>query len=152
MWTKSFTWWLRLRSRIWSAMTVTRTGASWQRTVALFLAGFSVLFGLYVTQPILPALATAFGVPVSAAAWTITVSALGVAIAAPFAGAVSERFGRRLLAVPAIVAMAIPLGASAMASDMPTLLWSRFAQGLLVPVVFTAAVAYIEEEAPPGYA
>jgi YNFM family putative membrane transporter len=135
-----------------SGMTAIRTGVSLQSTVALFLAGFSVLFGLYVTQPILPDLAAEFGVPVSAAAWTITVSALGVAIAAPFAGAASDRFGRHLLAGPAIVAMAVPLAASALANDMPTLLWSRFAQGLLVPVVFTAAVAYVEEEAPPGRA
>jgi MFS transporter, YNFM family, putative membrane transport protein len=125
---------------------------SWRCSVALFLAGFSVLFGLYVTQPILPDLAAGLKVPVAAAAWTITASALGVAIAAPVAGAVSDRFGRRLLAGPAIVGMAVPGAAGALAGTLPALLWTRFAQGLLVAMVFTAAVAYTEEEAPPGHA
>jgi MFS transporter, YNFM family, putative membrane transport protein len=129
-----------------------RAGVPWRCTAALFLAGFSVLFGLYVTQPILPDLSAGFGVPVSAAAWTITASALGVAIAAPVAGAASDRFGRRLLAGSAIVAMAIPNAAGALARSLPMLLWSRFAQGLLVSMVFTSAVAYTEEEAPPGRA
>jgi predicted MFS family arabinose efflux permease len=131
---------------------MTEAGVSWRCSLALFLAGFSVLLNLYVTQPILPAVSAGLAVPVSSAVWTITAGTLGVAVAAPFSGALSDRFGRRRLIGPAIIAMAIPGAGSALATNLSALLGLRFAQGLLTPVVFTAAVAYAQEEAPPSFA
>lgn len=121
-------------------------------TIALFLAGFAVLFNLYTTQPILPVLADQFGVTAAAAAATITATTLAVALTAPLAGALSDRFGRRRLTGSAILAMALPTIGCASATGLPMLLVLRFAQGLLIPLVFTSAVAYAQEESPPGTA
>lgn len=58
--------------------------------VAVFLLGLCALLNIYSTQPLLAELAAVFQVPVDRATWTITATTLGVAVAAPFAGSISD--------------------------------------------------------------
>lgn len=117
-------------------------------STAVFLLGLSALLTTYATQPLLPALAADLGVPVTAAAWTVSATALGVAVAAPFAGAVSDQLGRRRVMLAAIAALAVTTAACAAAPGFAVLLAARAAQGLAVPFVFAVAVAYVAEEVP----
>jgi YNFM family putative membrane transporter len=114
--------------------------------VAVFLLGLSALLTIYSTQPLLPPLAADLGISPTGAAWTVSATALGVAVAAPFAGAVSDRLGRKRVMLAAIAATAAATLACAAAPGLPALLAARAAQGLAIPFVFAVAVAYIAEE------
>ncbi|HXJ38340.1 MAG TPA: MFS transporter, partial [Bryobacteraceae bacterium] len=73
----------------------------------------------------------------------------GVAVAAPFAGQIADRLGRK----PVIVWSAALLGITTLlAASSPNLTWLifwRFLQGLATPGVFAVTVAYINDEWPP---
>ncbi|WP_242013122.1 MFS transporter [Acetobacter sicerae] len=122
------------------------TAVPLRQTAALFALGSCALLNVYATQPILPDIARRFGLSLGASAWTISTSTLGVAVAAPLAGAVSDRFGRKRVMVAALIALIVITASCALAWNFTALLSLRFAQGLLVPFIFTAALAYIAEE------
>lgn len=122
------------------------TAVPLRQTAALFALGSCALLNVYATQPILPDIARRFSVSLGASAWTISTSTLGVAVAAPLAGAVSDRFGRKRVMVAALIALIVITASCALAWNFTALLSLRFAQGLLVPFIFTAALAYIAEE------
>lgn len=122
------------------------TAVPLRQTAALFALGSCALLNVYATQPILPDIARRFGVSLGASAWTISTSTLGVAVAAPLAGAVSDRFGRKRVMVAALIALIVITASCALAWNFTALLSLRFTQGLLVPFIFTAALAYIAEE------
>jgi predicted MFS family arabinose efflux permease len=113
---------------------------------AVFLLGLSALLTIYSTQPLLPALASDLGISATGAAWTVSATALGVAIAAPFAGAVSDRLGRKRVMLTAIALLALATLTCAAAPGLTALLAARTAQGLAIPFVFAVAVAYVAEE------
>jgi MFS transporter, YNFM family, putative membrane transport protein len=115
---------------------------------AVFLLGLSALLTIYATQPVLPVLAADLGVAATAAAWTVSATAMGVAVAAPFAGAVSDRLGRKRVMLTAIAVLAGATAGCALAPGFAVLLAARVAQGLAVPFVFAVAVAYVAEEVP----
>ncbi|SDQ70678.1 MFS transporter [Quadrisphaera sp. DSM 44207] len=119
---------------------------AWRTRTAVFLLGLGALLNLYSTQPLLPELARDLGVPATRSAWTISATALGVAVVAPFAGAVSDRLGRKRVMLAAIAAAVLATLACAAAGSFESLLVLRFVQGLLVPFVFAVAVAYVAEE------
>ena len=76
----------------------------------------------------------------------ITVSTLAVALAAPFVGVLSDRVGRKNVIVPASLLLVLPTFLTAFSHTFAQLLVLRFLQGLLLPGVFVATLAYISEE------
>ncbi len=116
------------------------------RAVAVAVAGLCTFLNLYAPQAILPALAGSFAVPLARTAWSVTAPLLAVAAVAPFAGAVSDRLGRKRLIVGACAALAVPTLLVADARSLPALLVWRFAQGLLLPFIFAVTVAYVGDE------
>ncbi|KLO30292.1 MFS transporter [Mycobacterium haemophilum] len=114
--------------------------------IAVFLLGLCALLNIYSTQPLLAELAAVFQVPVDRATWTITATTLGVAVAAPFAGSISDYLGRKRVMLAAIATTAAATVACTVAWSFGALLAFRFAQGMLIPFVFAVAVAYIAEE------
>jgi MFS transporter, YNFM family, putative membrane transport protein len=80
----------------------------------------------------------------------ITASTIAVAMAAPFAGIVADRFGRKRVIVPAAVLLAIPTLLAATASSIGLLMFWRFLQGVLTPGIFAVTIAYINEEWEEG--
>ena len=79
-------------------------------------------------------------------------TALAIAITAPFAGALADVLGRKRVIVAAMLVLAIPTALLATAPSLHALIGWRFAQGLVLPPVFTVVVAYIGEEWPPAEA
>ncbi len=116
------------------------------RAAAVTLAGFTTFLSLYSPQPILPLIAAGLGVAEAATAATVTAALVAVAMVAPFAGAISDRFGRKRLIAGACLALAVPTLLAASAQSLEMLLLWRFLQGLAMPFIFTVAVAYIGEE------
>ena len=123
---------------------------SWRARVAVVAAGMSAFFTMYVTQGLLPSLRSVFHAGVAELSLTITFTTLAVAVAAPFSGSVSDRFGRKRVLLLSIAALAATTLLAATAHSLRGLLLWRLLQGLCIPGIFTATVAYIGEEWPAG--
>lgn len=117
-----------------------------RRAAAVALAGFSAFLNLYTPQAILPLIAAAFGVDVAHTGQTITASLVAVAVVAPFAGAISDRVGRKRLIVGACMLLSVPTLLVAGSQSLEAMLVWRFLQGLTLPFIFTVTVAYLGEE------
>ena len=122
------------------------------RRAAVGIPGFCAFLNLYAPQSLLPLLAQEFSATPADISLTMTAAALAIAITAPFAGAIADVLGRKRVIVAAMLLLAIPTLMIAYAPSLPALIFWRFAQGLVLPPVFTVVVAYIGEEWPPAEA
>lgn len=118
------------------------------RTAPVVLAGFCAFLNLFVTQPILPLLAAVFHATKAAVSLTITAATLGVALAAPFAGLVADRVGRKRVIVWSAALLGVTTVLGATARTLPWLIFWRFLQGVATPGVFAVTVAYVNDEWP----
>ncbi len=118
--------------------------------MAVVFAGFCAFLTLYAPQPLLPLLSAAFRAPASAVVWVITASTMAVAMAAPFAGMVADRFGRKRVIVPAAFLLALPTLLSGFSGSLGQLVFWRFWQGVFTPGIFAVIVAYINDEWKEG--
>ncbi|MGY4641975.1 MFS transporter [Pseudomonas sp. TE24901] len=111
--------------------------------LALFLCGCAAFLNLYATQSILQVFAAQFDIGARAAGWSITVTTLAVAITAPFVSRLTGRFEQRTVISVAALLLAVPALMTARANSFTEVLVWRFAEGMLIPVVFATSVAYI---------
>ncbi|HTS63014.1 MAG TPA: MFS transporter [Candidatus Acidoferrales bacterium] len=121
-----------------------------QRTLAVVFAGFCAFLALFAPQPLLPLLAREFGVSPARISLVVTASTLAVAISAPLAGFVADRFGRKRVIVPAALLLAVPTLLAATATAYWQLIFWRFLQGVFTPGIFAVIIAYINEEWDSG--
>lgn len=117
-------------------------------TAPVVLAGFCAFLNLYATQPLLPLLANYFHRSHADVTLTVTAGTAGVAIAAPFAGQVADRIGRKRVIVASALLLGLTAFPAAMASSLAALTFWRFVQGLATPGVFAITIAYINDEWP----
>ena len=82
------------------------------------------------------------------ASLTVTVTTLGVAITAPFAGRFSDRQGRKRTVVRAALATAVVTVLASQSASLNVFLFWRFLQGVFTPGIFAVTVAYIHDEFP----
>ncbi|MEO8096594.1 MAG: MFS transporter [Acidobacteriota bacterium] len=116
------------------------------RTFGVIVAGFCAFLQLYSTQPILPLLTQVFHAGTVTVSLTVTMAALGVAISAPFAGLLADRWGRKKVIVTSAFLLAACSLAAATSPNLATLIFWRFIQGVFTPGVFSVTVAYINDE------
>jgi MFS family permease len=109
-------------------------------------------FDMYITQALLPELRSAFGAGAAEVSLTVTATTLGVALAAPFAGSLADRYGRKRVLLAALALLTLATFGAASAGSLGQLLLWRALQGLFIPGVFTSTVAYIAEEWAPAEA
>ena len=119
---------------------------------AIAVAGFTAMLNMYAPQAVLPLMSAEFGVGPAAISQIMTVSALAVAITAPFTGVIADVLGRRLVIAIAIAFLVVPGVMMGLSSSLEALLFWRFVQGLLLPPIFAVSVAYIGAEWPAGEA
>lgn len=120
------------------------------RTFAIATAGFCAFINLYSPQALLPELAGEFHVGAGAISTLMTAGTLAIALTAPFTGALADVLGRKRLITVAMFASLVPTLLTMFATSVPQMAALRFAQGLLLPPIFTVAVAYVGDEWPPG--
>ena len=77
---------------------------------------------------------------------TVTAPSLGVALAAPFAGILADRIGKRRVIVWSAFLLALSALATSVAGSLEQLIFLRFWEGVFTPGVFTVTVAYINDE------
>lgn len=120
--------------------------------IAVVAAGMCAFFDMYITQALLPELRQAFGAGVAEVSLTVTATTLGVACAAPFAGSLADRFGRKRVLLTALALLTLATFGAASATSLHTLLLWRALQGIVIPGIFASTVAYIAEEWAPAEA
>ncbi len=117
--------------------------------VAVTLCGICAFLELYCTQPLLPLITRIFHVSEASAGLTVSATTLGVALSAPFFGALAERLPRKTVIVASLIALALPSLFGATATSLHQLVFWRMLQGFAVPGVIAVVVTYIGEEWPP---
>ena len=75
---------------------------------------------------------------------------MAVAIAAPFAGVIGDRLGRKRVIVPAAFLLVLPTVLAATSQNLGQLIFWRFWQGVFTPGIFVITIAYINEEWETG--
>lgn len=119
------------------------------RRIAIAFCATGAFINLYAPQAVLPMMAQEFGVGAANASMVITAGTLAVAVTAPFTGAISDVLGRKRVIVAALALILIPSVMIVLAQSLDALIFWRFVQGLLLPPIFTVAMAYIGDEWPP---
>ena len=120
------------------------------RALAIATAGFTAFVNLYSPQALLPELSHEFGVGAGEISALMTAGTAAIALTAPFTGALADVLGRKRLITVAAFAVVVPTLIMTLASSVPQLVFWRFVQGLLLPPIFTVAVAYVGDEWPPA--
>lgn len=125
-----------------------RTGDPEYRRVslALFAAGVATFALLYTTQPLLPELASAFGVTAAQSTLSLSLTTTGLGVALLVAGPLSEVVGRTPLIHISLTASSLLGVACAVAPHWDALLLLRLAQGAALAGLPAVATAYLREE------
>jgi len=126
-----------------------RTTPSRWAAVAVTLCGVCAFLQLYCTQPLLPLFTHLFHASKTAVGLTVSAATLGVALAAPVFGALTERLARKRVIVSSLLGISIPTLLAATSTSLAQLIFWRFLQGIMVPGVVAVIVTYIGEEWPP---
>jgi predicted MFS family arabinose efflux permease len=120
------------------------------RSFAVATTGFCAFVNLYSVQALLPALARDFGVGAGEISWLMTAGTAAIALTAPFTGVLADVVGRKRLITAAMFAVVAPTLIMTLVTSVPAFVFWRFVQGILLPPIFTVAVAYIGDEWPPA--
>src|ERR1700683_3846642 len=120
------------------------------RTAAGVWARFCDFLTLFAPQAPLPMVARQFRPSAARVSLLVTASTVAVAIAAPFAGMLGDRLGRRRIIAPSAFLLVLPTVLAATAQNLGQLIFWRFWQGILTPGIFVITIAYINEEWETG--
>ncbi len=113
-------------------------------------AGFCAFLTLYAPQPLLPILARGFHATAGAVSLLLTASTTAVALAAPLAGVVADRFGRKRTIMLSALLLAVPTAGAALSGSLTQMLIWRFSQGVFTPGIFAVTIAYVNDEWDEG--
>ena len=113
---------------------------------ALGAGGFANFMALYFVQPLLPSIAQNFDVSPAAAAATLSVPAIAMALTFIVVGPISDRWGRQLIMRVSLVTTGVLAVAVALAPTWPLLLLARGLEGLALAGLPAVALAYLREE------
>ncbi len=125
-----------------------KTPSTWA-AAAVTLCGVCAFLELYCTQPLLPLLTRLFHASKTAVGMTVSAATLGVALSAPFFGALTERLARKRVIVASLLGVSLPTLLAATSTSLPQLIFWRFLQGIMVPGIIAVVITYIGEEWPP---
>ena len=119
-----------------------------RRRLAVILAGAAAFVNLYAPQSVLPVLQEWMGRSAALAGLVVSSGTFGVALAAPFAGLLADRYGRRRVIVAAAFLVVLPALCIPLAQTPMQLIAARFIEGLFLPGIFAVTVAYAGDEWP----
>lgn len=111
--------------------------------------GASVAFAaMYSTQPVLPQISHDFHVSAATAGLTLLSVTFGLAVASLGAGRIIDRFGSRRSMIVCSALLTVLSALSAVAPTFTLLVAVRAAQGLVVPGITVAGLAYLHNDLP----
>lgn len=113
---------------------------------ALVSAAFTTI---YITQPVLPVIQTAYHVSATRASLTISVVILGITLSnLPF-GALADRWAIRPIILIGGLMVIVGNALCALAGNFTMLVAARFLQGLFIPALTTCLAAFLASRLPP---
>ncbi|WP_414474393.1 MFS transporter [Microvirga sp. M2] len=120
----------------------------WQdpRAIALLMAASLTTMANATISPALPGLERLFGGDPNAGMLVrllVPAPSISVAIFAPFAGLVADRYGRRRMLLAGVILFVIAGCAGLFLPDLPTIFASRLVLGVAVALIMTAQTALI---------
>lgn len=118
--------------------------------LSLFLAGFSSFSSLYCVQPMMPIFAQ-FAVSPTHSSFPLSASTIALAVGLLFSGLISDRFGRKVIMVWALLLTALLLILSSLFPIWEIFIGTRVLIGFAVSGVAAVAMTYIGEKCPTGY-
>lgn len=122
-----------------------RSGVAGRNATILFLSALTIMAGATIS-PALPAIEAHFADTPEAAILTrlvLTIPALFIALCAPFAGLFADHYGRRKVAIAAILLYGVAGVSGIFANSLLTLLAGRALLGVAVAGVMTVATALV---------
>lgn len=114
--------------------------------LSLFLAGFSSFSSLYCVQPMMPIFAQFFAVSPTHSSFPLSASTIALAVGLLFSGLISDRFGRKVIMVWALLLTALLLILSSLFPIWEIFIGTRVLIGFAVSGVAAVAMTYIGEE------
>lgn len=123
--------------------------AYWRATLALCIGSFMIFANVYITQPLLPTLASEFGISALEASWTFTLTTLTLGLSLLVYGALSDSLGRRGIMLLSLVGVVVCALALSFVSTYEEMLVLRAVQGLMLGGLPAIAIAYMNDEFSP---
>lgn len=117
-------------------------------TILFVWCAVAVLCSLYATIPLLPILGTEFNAPLTATAWTGTSFSIGYMVGCLIFGALSDRYGTRLVILIGMFMLAIISPIVGLSANLHTAVILRAIQGIIAASYAPAALAYVAESYP----
>jgi MFS family permease len=117
-------------------------------TGILFWCGLAVVSSLYITIPLVPVFADAFGASPDQAAWAGSGFSFAYAVGSLFFGPLSDRFGRKQMMLASLVTLSVITPLLGLAGSLPMLIALRAIQGAAAASFAPAALAYAVEMYP----
>jgi YNFM family putative membrane transporter len=114
--------------------------------LGLVAAGLATFALLYVPQPLLPLLSSAFGASPAEASLAMSAGTLALAVAVIPVSSLSEVLGRRRVMAVSVLAAAVLGLAAPLSPSLPVLIGIRVLQGFALAGVPATAMAYLAEE------
>ena len=130
-------------------MIQTGSKTFWRANLALLVGSFMVFANVYVTQPLLPMIASKFAISTleANASFTITTFILGFSLL--IFGPLSDALGRKWLILVTMLGITITTLALALVTHYQDLLILRGLQGFFLAGLPAMAIAYLAEEYQP---
>jgi predicted MFS family arabinose efflux permease len=114
--------------------------------LGLFAAGLASFALLYIPQPLLPLLSTAFHASPAEASLAMSAGTFALAIAIIPVSSLSEVVGRREVMIVSVLAAAVLGLIATLSPSLPVLIGVRVLQGVALAGVPATAMAYLAEE------
>ena len=128
-----------------SLNTLTDDGRYLSRALA-WLIGFFAFLNVYPMQSVLPQVMKEFGASPLQAGLTVGATVFAVALLSPFAGMLSDAWGRKGVLCFSLFALAAMTALIPVATSLTQLVIFRFFQGLAIPGIIVVIIAYISDE------
>jgi YNFM family putative membrane transporter len=130
----------------------TRLDARRLRSLIVICFSASVAFtAMYSTQPILPQISQEFHVSPAEAGLTLLAVTFALAVASLGAGRMADAIGTRRMMLICGILLSVFSVAAPLAPTFASLVALRAAQGLAVPGITIAGLAYLHNELPPAW-
>ncbi|HEX5439293.1 MAG TPA: MFS transporter [Ktedonobacterales bacterium] len=122
------------------------------RSLIVISFSASVAFtAMYSTQPILPQISQEFHVSPAEAGLTLLAVTFALAVASLGAGRIADAIGTRRMMLICGILLSVFSVAAPLAPTFASLVALRVAQGLAVPGITIAGLAYLHNELPPAW-
>ncbi|WP_027856750.1 MFS transporter [Marinobacterium jannaschii] len=122
------------------------TPAFWRATLALCLGSFMIFANVYITQPLLPMLAEAFGVSALQSGWSFTITTLMLGVSLLLYGPLSDALGRKWIMLFSMAGATLCTALISQVDDYSMLLLLRALQGICLGGLPAVAIAYMGDE------